>query len=249
MTLKLITVLFLLLSVILLGMYGCSPIERKLLFFPTHHPHDNNLTPWVLNGEIIGYSRNVESPRNVWLMLHGNGGQASDRLYAVQSFSDEDSAYILEYPGYGNREGVPSKESFNRAAKEAYLSLRETYPHIPVCVASESIGSGPASSLASLSQPPDKFVLIVPFDRLSSVAEEQFPSFLVRLILKDNWDNTVSLSNYKGPVEIFGAKSDTIIPVKHATALAAAIPGSKLTIINGGHNDWADNGRVKIRNP
>jgi uncharacterized protein len=248
MILKSITALFLL-SIALLGLVGCSSIERKLLFFPTHHPHDNNLTPWVSNGEVIGYSRNVESPKNVWLMLHGNGGQASDRLYAMPNFSDEDSVYILEYPGYGSRGGVPSKESFNRAAREAYLFLRETYPHIPVCIASESIGSGPASFLAGLSQPPDKFVLIVPFDRLSSVAEDHFPSILVRLMLKSNWDNIASFSNYKGPVEIFGAESDTIIPVKHAKALANAIPGSKLTIISGGHNDWPDEGRVKIRNP
>jgi uncharacterized protein len=249
MILKSIIALLLLLSIILLVMIGLPPIERKLLFFPTHHPHDNNLTPWVLNGEIIGYSRNVESPKNVWLMLHGNAGQASDRLYAIQSFSDEDSVYILEYPGYGNREGVPSKDSFNRAAKEAYISLRKACLHIPVCVAAESIGSGPASSLASLSQPPDKFVLIVPIDRLNLVAEEHFPSFLVRLMLKDNWDNIEPFSHYKGPVEIFGAESDTIIPVRHAKNLAAAIPGSRLTIINGGHNDWAEKGRVKIRNP
>jgi pimeloyl-ACP methyl ester carboxylesterase len=246
---KSIIALLLLLSIILLVMVGLSPIERMLLFFPTHQSHDNNLTPWILNGITIGYSRNAESPRNVWLMLHGNAGQASDRLYAIPNFSDKDSVYILEYPGYGNREGVPSKESFNRAAKEAYIYLRETYPHIPVCVTSESIGSGPASFLASLRQPPDKFVLIVPIDRLSLVAEEHFPSFLVRLMLKDNWDNIESFSNYKGPVEIFGAESDTIIPVRHAKALAAAIPGSKLTIITGGHNDWAVEGRVKIRNP
>jgi uncharacterized protein len=182
-------------------------------------------------------------------MLHGNAGQASDRLYAIPSFSDQDSVYILEYPGYGNREGVPSKEAFNRAAREAYIFLREIYPHIPVCVASESIGSGLASFLTSLSQPPDKFVLIVPFDRLSLVAEEHFPSFLVRLMLKDNWDNIECFSNYKGPVEIFGAESDIIIPVRHAKALAAAIPRSRLTIISGGHNDWAEDGRVKIRNP
>jgi uncharacterized protein len=248
MTLKFITA-FLLISVTLFGIIGCSFIERKLLFFPTHHPHDNSLTPWVHNGEVIGYSRNVESPKNVWLMLHGNGGQASDRLYAIPNFSDEDSVYILEYPGYGSRGGVPAKESFDRAAREAYLLLRVTYPHIPVCVASESIGSGPASFLAGLSQPPDKFVLIVPFDSLSSVAEDHFPSILVRLMLKSNWDNIASFSNYKGPVEIFGAESDTIIPVRHAKNLAVAIPGSRLTIISGGHNDWADTGRVKIRNP
>jgi len=182
-------------------------------------------------------------------MLHGNAGQASDRLYAIPSFSSEDSIFILEYPGYGNREGVPSIKAFDCAAKEAYLFLRETYPHIPVCLAGESIGSGPAASLASLNHKPDKFVLIVPFDNLSSVAEDHFPSFLVRLILKNNWDNVEALSNYKGPIDIFGAETDTIITVKHAKNLAAAIQGSKLTIIGGGHNDWSYDNQVKIRNP
>lgn len=249
MTHKLIATSFLIVSVTLVGMIGCSLIVRKLLFHPTHRPHNNSLTPWIKNGETIGYSRKRELPKNVWLMLHGNAGQASDRLYAVPSFSSEDSVFILEYPGYGDREGVPSKEAFDHTAKEAYLFLRETYPHIPVCVVAESIGSGPASTLASLSHKPDKFVLIVPFVSLSSVAEDHFPSFLVRLILKDNWDNVEALSNFKGPVEIIGAENDTVIPVKHAKALAAAIPGSKLSIIDGGHNDWSYECRVKIRNP
>jgi pimeloyl-ACP methyl ester carboxylesterase len=229
---------------------GGPLIERKLLFYPTHHrPSDNILTPWIKNGEIIGYSRTVASPKNVWLMLHGNAGQASDRSYAIPSFSTSDSVFILEYPGYGNRKGAPSKDTFNRAAKEAYLLLRETYPNIPVCVVSESIGSGPASSLAGLIPPPNKFVLIVPFDRLSSVADDHFPAVLVSLLLRDNWDNVAAFSHYKGPIDIFGAEGDTIIPVKHAKALAASIPSSKLAIIGGGHNDWSYEDRVKIRNP
>lgn len=240
--------LVLLAVVFVSGMVGCSSIERRLLFYPTHRPHDNSLTPWVRNGQVIGYARLVESPRNVWLMLHGNAGQASDRLYAVPCFSPGDSVYILEYPGYGNRPGTPSKEAFDRAAREAYEFLRECYPHVPVCVVSESIGSGPASSLSRLGHPPDKLILIVPFDKLSLVAEDHFPSFLVRLLLADNWDNMEALSKYKGPVEIIGAESDTVIPVKHAKALAAVVPGSKLKIIAGGHNDWSHGGRVTIRN-
>jgi hypothetical protein len=236
-------------AITLMGTGGCSYIERALLFYPTHHAHNNSLTPWLKEGEIIGYSRKVETPENVWLLLHGNAGQASDRLYAIPSFSDEDSVFILEYPGYGNREGVPSKIAFNRAAQEAYLFLRDTYPDIPVCVAAESIGSGPAATLASLSTQPDKFVLIAPFDKLSSVAENHFPSFLVRLIMKNDWDNIEAFSNFQGPVEIFSAEADRIIPVKHAKALASAIPGSKLVLIGGGHNDWSYQSRVTIRHP
>ena len=228
---------------------GCSSIERKLLFFPTHRTADSGLKPWTKAEDLIGYAREVDAPKNVWLLLHGNAGQASDRAYAIPSFSTEDSVYILEYPGYGNRKGKPSKESFNRAAKEAYVYLREKHPTIPVCVVGESIGSGPATSLAKVSKPPDKLVLIVPFDKLSLVAKEHVPSFLVSLALRDNWDNVEALSDYRGGVEVYGAEGDEVIPVRHAKALAAAVGSSKFVMIKGGHNEWAEQGKVRIRNP
>lgn len=229
---------------------ACSSwIQRKLLFYPTHGNDARSLSPWTKNGGLIGYSRTVNSPKNIWLMLHGNAGQAADRAYAIPRFSTEDSVFILEYPGYGKRKGVPSKASFNDAAKEAYLFLRENYSNIPICVVGESIGSGPASSLANLPIPPDKLVLIVPFDKLSSLAQQHFPSIFVWLILRDNWDNIAALEKYNKPVDIFGAQNDAIIPVEHAKVLAASIPTSKFVLIEGGHNDWSQSEKVRIRNP
>lgn len=228
---------------------GCSWLERALLFYPTHHSYQNGLSPWIGNEGVVGYCRKVDSPENIWLMLHGNGGQASDRAYAIASFSDRDSVFILEYPGYGNRPGVPSKKAFDLAAQQAYLKLRSDYPHTPVCVAAESIGSGPASSLAHLDHKPDKLVFIVPFNRFSLVAKDHFPAFLVDLFLKTEWDNAAALADFSGSVDIFGAEDDTIVPVKHARALAAAVPSARLTIIGGGHNDWSLGDRVMIRNP
>src|SRR5579871_1413244 len=82
----------LLIAVVLLLTVGCSScIERKLLYFPSHLAGNNGLAPWTNKGEIIGYSRMVESPKNVWLMIHGNAGQANDRAYALTSFSPDDS--------------------------------------------------------------------------------------------------------------------------------------------------------------
>jgi len=228
---------------------ACSSIERSLLFYPTHDPDTSGLSPWIHDSALIGFSRTVASPRNVWLMLQGNAGQASDRAYAMPSFSAEDSVFVLEYPGYGNRKGVPSRVAFNQAAGDAYVFLRASNPNVPVCVVGESIGSGPASFLAGLSPQPDKLVLVVPFDRLSLVARDHFPAFLVSLILRDDWDNIEALANYKGPVEIYGAKADSIIPASHAKALAGAIHSSKFILIDGGHNDWSYPGRVRIRNP
>ncbi len=133
---------------------GCLSVERKLLFFPTHGTNDNGLAHWISNGELIGFARIVERPKNIWLMLHGNGGQASDRNYALPCFSRDDSVFVMEYPGYGTRQGKPSKATFNRAATEAYQYLRQTNPGISVCVVSESIGCGPAANLATLDPPP-----------------------------------------------------------------------------------------------
>jgi hypothetical protein len=134
----------------------------------------------------------------------------------------------------------------NRAASEAYRLLHLHNPNIPVCVLGESIGSGPACSLAMEAIAPDKIVLVVPFDSLASVAASRFYFLPVRLLLRDAWDNVESLKRYTGPVEIFGATGDTIIPIEHAKTLARKTPGAHFIEIEGGHNEWSEDNKVKI---
>jgi len=239
----------LLLGVLFMLLVGCASIQRKFLFYPSHHIDDRGLTAWKMEGRIIGYCRRVPTPSNVWLMLHGNAGQAADRAYAIPSFSEHDSVFILEYPGYGAREGKPSKAAFDASAAEGYMLLRNTFPKIHICVVGESIGTGPACTLANQSPPPDKMVLVVPFDKLTRVAADHVPFLPVGLILGRSWDNIRSLAQYQGPVEIFAALQDTVIPIKHARRLASSIPSASFHSIEGGHNDWSRAGRVEIRNP
>lgn len=222
--------------------------QRKMLYYPGHRPETNGLAAWTVDGRLVGYARKVARPRNIWLFLHGNAGQAADRVYALQCFSDTDSVFILEYPGYGSRPGSPGKASFNSAAEEAYLELRKAYPDLPVCVTGESIGSGPASHLARLEKQPDKLVLVCPFDNLASVARDHFPLIPAGLMLLDRWDNVEALRGYSGKVEIFGAVDDDVIPVRHARTLARSLPQAVYHEIPGGHNDWSQTGVVKIRN-
>lgn len=228
---------------------GCVAFQRKLLYYPTHHQEKYGLVDWLHDGQLIGYAREVASPKNVWLLLHGNGGQASDRVYTLPSFSNHDSVFILEYPGYGSRPGSPSLESINAAAQQAYQALRVRFPDTPVCVVGESVGSGPAAFLANNLQPPDKIILIVPFDILSRVAAHHYPFLPVGLCLRDNWNNLEALKGYKGVLEIFGARDDAIIPIAHAKALAGRFPSATFHEIAGGHNDWPATGQVRIQNP
>lgn len=220
--------------------------QRSLLYFPTHEKVSTSLAPWTNNGQLIGCCREASNPNAVWLMMHGNGGQAEHRDYVLPCLSERDSIYVLEYPGYGSRPGSPSLQSINAAAADAYKALRQRFPRAPVCVIGESLGSGPACFLAGEKPPPDKIVLIVPFDNLASVASAMFYWLPVRLLLSDAWDNVESLKNYSGPVDIFGAREDNIIPVQHARSLAARVPQARFTEIEGGHNDWSMTRQVKI---
>lgn len=221
--------------------------QRSLLYFPSHETINGGLVPWREGGQVIGYCREVARPKTVWLMMHGNAGQAAYRDYVLPRMSSEDSLYVLEYPGYGDRPGSPSRQSIDQAAVEAYRLLRAKFPHTPVGVLAESIGSGPACMLAGEKTPPDKLVLIVPFDVLADVAAEHFPILPARLLLRDRWDNVAALANYRGPVDIYGAKDDVIIPEGHARALAEKVPQARFVEISGGHNDWSECDRVKIR--
>jgi len=221
-------------------------LQRSMLFFPAHGAPSTGLTPWSDGKRTVGYCREVPNARTVWLMMHGNAGQAADRDYALSRMSDQGSLYVLEYPGYGLREGNPSMESMNRAASEAYQLLRTRNQNTPVCVLGESIGSGPACALAQEKVPPDMIVLVVPFDSLVSVASRRFYFLPVGLLLRDAWNNVEALRHYAGPLEIFGATDDAIIPIEHARTLARQIPGAHFVAIPGGHNDWSWNKQMKI---
>jgi uncharacterized protein len=221
--------------------------QRSLLYLPSHAAPSTTLAVWLDGDRPIGYCREVPNPSSIWLMMPGNAGQAADRDYVLQRMSQNDSLYVLEYPGYGSRQGSPSLETMNEAASEAYQLLVSRNPKTPVCLLGESIGSGPACALAREKIAPAKILLVVPFDSLAKVAAEHFPFLPVRLMLRDAWNNVESLKHYTGPVEIFGAIDDTIIPVAHARALASQIPTARLTVIPGGHNDWSEQLQVRVK--
>jgi uncharacterized protein len=221
--------------------------QRALLFHPTHETPATALAPWLEGRRLLGCCREVGNPEAIWLVLHGNAGQAAHRDYVLPCLPPQDSVYVLEYPGYGARAGAPGREAMNRAAAEGYQALRARYPQRPVCVLGESIGSGPACALAGENPPPDKIVLVVPFDVLAEVAARHFPFLPARRLLRDAWNNVDTLRDYRGPVEIFGAEQDDIIPIRHARALARAVPQARFTAIPGGHNDWSEQLQVKIR--
>jgi pimeloyl-ACP methyl ester carboxylesterase len=214
--------------------------QRSLLYFPTRDeaPH-GRLAPWNVDGEVWGACREVAQPSAVWLMTHGNAGQAAQRGYVLDVLPGDAAVYVLEYPGYGMRSGEPTRTTIDAAARSAYRRLRELHPDLPVCVLGESIGSGPAAQLAREEPAPDAIVLATPYDALADVAAGAFPWLPVRWILQDDWDNGAALADYGGTLVILAAEYDDVIPIEHARALAAQVPRAELRVLPCGHNDWS----------
>ena len=73
---------------IVLGCYVVGVVvlyfrQCAMLYFPSHALRSSQLAPWVDGEHVIGYCLEVPNARAIWLMMHGNAGQAADRDYAL----------------------------------------------------------------------------------------------------------------------------------------------------------------------
>ena len=113
-----------------------------MLYFPTKVPADaavpaaaeHGFAPWTNSaGQIIGWKIPASGMANASILIvHGNAGCAIDRDYLARPIHDAApvDVFILEYPGYGAREGSPSKKSLIAAAEEAFQLLPGGSPNM-----------------------------------------------------------------------------------------------------------------------
>jgi hypothetical protein len=226
--------------------------QRRLIYFPTRLTsaaaeqvaRQKGFAPWRnAAGQIIGWKLTANSaPTGSVLIVHGNAGYALDRDYLARPIHDAAAVdvYLLEYPGYGAREGSPNLKSWLAAGEEALATLPTNRP---VYVVSESIGAGVAAHLARVHpRAVAGLAMIVPYDDLASVAQNQMRLFPAYFLLRDRFRPAEWLKDYRGPVKILLAEKDEIIPVKFGQRLFDSYPGPKdLHIVSGArHNDVAE---------
>jgi pimeloyl-ACP methyl ester carboxylesterase len=193
-------------------------------------------------GEIIGWKLSAtNAPAGTVLIFHGNAGCALDRDYFAEPICRALplEVVIVEYPGYGPRNGSPNLGSI-LATAEAALALLPT--NRPVYLVSESIGAGAAAHLArKFPARISGLTLFVPYDDLGDVAQNAFPFLPAKWLLRDRFRPADWIQDYHGPVQIVLAGADEIIPTKRGQSLHDRYAGPKrLQIIPGArHNDVA----------
>jgi uncharacterized protein len=200
------------------------------------------LQPWKnAKGEIVGWRMSKPNAKRRVVAFHGNAGYALHRAYYADGLGGLDwEVYLFEYPGYGARDGTPSKEAFLTASRAAVDELLAADPR-PVFLLGESIGSGVACALAAdLPGQIKGLILVTPFARLIEVAKWHFPYLPVGLLLRDKFDNVAALEKYRGPAGMVIADCDEVVSPEQGRKLHAAYTGPKLliTLPGCGHNNF-----------
>jgi pimeloyl-ACP methyl ester carboxylesterase len=229
-------------------MFCFTLFQRKLIYVPTRLTLDaaereaagDGFVPWHnKSGQLIGWESPAKSPsKGSVLIVHGNAGWALNRAYMAAPIHEAAplDVYILEYPGFGAREGTPDEDSLLAASDEAFESLPD---NLPVYVVSESLGTGVAAHLAQ-KYPLDisGLALFVPYDRLASVAQNHVPFLPAYYLLWDRFEPAEWLQDYGGPVEVIVAGADEIIPPALGRRLYEEYGGPKqLQVLDGAHHN------------
>lgn len=243
------------LKLILLSYVGLASLaaifQRRLLYFPTRLSREQaeqaaaleGLTPWTnAAGQLIGWTIPTrDSVTASVLLVHGNGGYAVDRGYLAKAIHSAASVnvFILEYPGYGARNGSPTMASLLGAADEAYAMLDTAKA---IYVVSESLGTGVAAHLAQANPRIAGMSMFVPFDDLAAVAQSVWRFLPVYLILRDRYEPAKWLQQYRGPVKFVVAEADREIPARFGQRLHDSYPGPKelQVLANAGHQDTTE---------
>jgi uncharacterized protein len=225
--------------------------QRKLIYLPTKFsPHmaeqlarQEGFTAWRDSaGATIGWHLPAKgAPVASVLIAHGNAGSALNRAYIAEPIHSIGSidVFVLEYPGYGAREGSPSLQSFLAAAENAFRLLSTNRP---VYIVAESLGAGAAAHLAKThGARVSGLLFFAPYDDLASVGQRQMPFLPVKLLMRDRFAPAKWLQDYRGPVVVVVAGADTIIPAQFGRRLHDSYAGPKKLqeIAEAGHNDIA----------
>jgi pimeloyl-ACP methyl ester carboxylesterase len=226
---------------------GCA-LQRKLLYFPTKIPADaviqagaeHGFLPWKNpSGQIIGWKIPASgTATGSVLIVHGNAGSAIGRDYLAQPIHDAEpvDVFVLEYPGYGAREGSPSKASFIAAAEEAFQLMPAG---LPKYIVSESIGTGVACELAkNHPQEVAGMALLAPYHNLASVAQRHIWFLPTYFLLLDRFNPEECLKSYHGPVKFVVAGSDEVVGPASGLRLYDSYGGIKdLQVFAGAHHN------------
>ncbi len=189
-----------------------------------------------------------DSAKGVVLYFHGNRDNIERYAkYAAIFTSHGYECWMIDYPGFGKSTGKLTTESMKLQAMQFYLLARSRFKKEHIIIYGKSMGTGPASYLAS-TRDCRLLVLETPYYSLSSLASSFVPFLPIDWLIKVNFANGEFLQNVTAPVVAFHGTDDRTIPIANAEKLKKVLKkGDRFITIDGGqHNGLADSALYKL---
>ncbi|MEM6800613.1 MAG: alpha/beta hydrolase [Bacteroidota bacterium] len=226
--------------------------QDKMLFLPTrlsaqyNFEFEENFEEVLLDrkGQLLDavFFPQKDSSRGLILYFHGNADDLQRwGRYAVDFTHLGFEVMMIDYPGYGKSEGKPSEKAFYESAKLAYDWAREKYTAEDIIIYGRSIGSGPASFLAT-QEDARMLILETPFYSMRDVLDRRFPT-IFPFDLKHEFPVNQHLERRKmEEAYIFQGTEDETVPYASAIKLRPLLADEShfITIEGGKHKNLAE---------
>ena len=177
------------------------------------------------------------------LVFNGNGGNRAHRGPLAAALRRQGLQVLLvDYRGYGENPGTPSKDGLaaDARAARAYLAARSDVDPSRIVYFGESLGTAVAVDLAA-DHPPAAMILRSPFTSVADVGQHHYPFLPVRLLLRDRFAPIDQIGRIQSPLLVIAGGQDRIVPVESSRRLyeAASEPKTLLLLEHADHNDYA----------
>ena len=191
------------------------------------------------NIEMLNWFAKGDKNKPVLLFFHGNRDQMADFAPSLSPYLKEGlNVMMAEYRGFGGTKGKFSQDNLYKDATRVYNYLKDDLKFENIYVFGYSMGTAPASYLAS-EKNPKGVILGAPFYSLKEVAgERNIP--LAKYIIKYEMPSYKFVKQYKGNLLIVHGTADKVVPVQHGKRLyeLSSSNSKKLVLLpNASHRD------------
>ena len=192
----------------------------------------------LLNGLLF----KADTPKGLIFYLHGNAGSLKSWGAVAKVYTDlHYDLFMLDYRGYGKSEGrIGSESQLHKDVQTVYNKLKARYSERDMIILGYSIGTGPATKLASTSGA-KMLILQAPYYNLVGIMRGYYP-IIPTFILKYRLETNRYIRACKMPIVIFHGDSDEVIDYRFSLKLKELLkPSDTLITLKGqGHNGMSD---------
>lgn len=192
----------------------------------------------LLNGLLF----KADSSKGVIFYLHGNAGSLESWGWVASAYTDLNyDVFIVDYRGYGKSEGhISSERQVFDDMQLMYDELKKNYSEDKIIVLGYSIGTGPATKIASDNNP-RLLILQAPYYSLTDMMKHFYP-IIPAFILKYKFETYKYIQKCKMPVVIFHGKQDEVIYYGSSLKLKEHFKNADtlITLDEQGHNGMTD---------